>query len=127
MLSDLKERLTSVRPQRGGMITQGMTIVLLVSIASAPAAAQDVPYDAIVGIVDIILALIIAVALVNGALGLLQYMTSGSNIERSSAGKERLYKTGAALIGATIIKGLVGALGSAVADSAGVDNPLEGQ
>lgn len=129
MLSRLQRAVKKLRPSGNGITVQVALVSLLVIMNTGVVAAADgdIPYDSIIDIFNIIVGLIIAVALVNGALGLLQYMTAGSNVERSSAGKERLYKTGAALIGAAVLKGIVTVIGSTVADSAGVDNPLAGQ
>lgn len=122
MLSQLKSAASKVQPTINRPTTK-FAILLVGFIAmtspAAAAAGDSIPYEAIIQIFNIVVGLIIAIALVNGAVGLLQYMTAGSNVERSSAGKERIFKTFAALIGAAVLRGIVAAASSAIQSGAG--------
>lgn len=85
-----------------------VAMLVLLTVVTGSAAAQDQQEQELRNkfsqMADLIILLITAVAVPNGAYGLFEWMTAGANQEKNDKGKQRIRNTFIALAGAAVIK-----------------------
>lgn len=92
----------------GALLLAGQTATQ----TTPPEVAQLSSQIRLVGL--IITAVVVAVAIPNGAYGFLQYMTAGSNVDQDEKGRQRIRQTFIALAGVGMLQIAVQAIAAAL-------------
>jgi len=97
----------------GSLTSRILLTLVIVGFISNIALAQSETAElesALRSIGKFVSVLVVGIAIPNGALGFLQYMTSGSNVEQNDKGKKRIRNTGIAVAGVALLTIAVDAL-----------------
>lgn len=114
----LRKEVRLFVPPRQALVV--VAVLLLGAIVlTDPASAQNTTAtnsltNTLQSIGDFVSAVVLGVAVPNGAYGFLQYMTAGSNVEQDEKGRKRIRNTFIAMAGVALIQVAVRAFGSFV-------------
>lgn len=92
-----------------------LILVSVIAVCATPAAAQDSKQDLkdqMSAVGDFLAFVIAAVAIPNGAFGVFQYMTAGTDTEQSEKGRKRIRNSFIGVAGATAVVTAVQVLNS---------------
>ena len=117
-VKNVKEEVRFFVPPRQALLLVGMFLLGAIIVADPAAAANTTATNNLTNtlqsIGDFVSAVVLGVAVPNGAYGFLQYMTAGSNVEQDEKGRKRIRNTFIAMAGVALIQVAVRAFASFV-------------